>query len=464
MKNRSLTRIFSIIVISSLCLFWAIDLISRQTESSMSYLSSQDQQTLLEYGREAERLFTSGEEEALSAWLTKLQAEEQTWAAVVKGDVQAYANSHLNERFWEGYGLGRRVEWKIHLDFPENPIMEVPFAQKHWFFLIKLPDRMRPGGYKPHTYLALQLAIPFVLLCIMAWLLYQSLISPLRKLTKAAQAFSEGDLEARVAPLLASRNDEFSHLADTFDTMATRTSLLIKQQRALLENLSHELRTPLSRLELTVDSLALEDSSQTAIKRLRNESSLMRELLEDTLMLVWLNQEHTLENLESTDLVSLLNVICDDARFEFPEHTLELTYTANNICYYANQRALAQALENIIRNAHQHTPKGKVVRVHVEQTGKQIQVTIRDQGPGVPEAYLREMFLPFFQIGAEQKQNHIPLFDGKRKQGFGLGLALAKRQIHLIKGGIYTMNRADIGDQEHGLITVIDLPSTKVAG
>ncbi|MEO9655780.1 histidine kinase sensor domain-containing protein [Marinomonas sp.] len=464
MKNKFLLRLFAIIALGSVTLFWAIDLVSRHTETQMSFISQANQDTLTEYGRHAEKLFLAGDKQALDAWLMDLQTKENTWAAIVEGQVLPRANSQLNERFWRGYGLGRRVERKVHLDFPENPIMEIPFKQQHMFFLIQLPQHMRPGAYQSQAYVVLQLALPLLILCLMSWLIYQHAMGPLRKLASATDSFSQGNLEARATPLLVNRNDEFSRLAETFDNMAMRTSRLIKQQRELLENLSHELRTPLSRLELTLDNIDAAQGNKQALIRLRNESSIMRELVEDTLMLVWLNQEHDVENKENVDVVCLLEVICEDARFEYPNHQLELTHNQQTIEYFTNQRALAQALENIIRNAHQHTPLHHKIQVHAEQNGEKVCIQILDQGTGVPETFLREMFTPFFQIDPQQgeQRKHLPLLDGKRKQGFGLGLALAKRQIHLIGGGIYALNRHQSNAQDiTGLAITINLPSLK---
>ncbi|MFP3442176.1 histidine kinase sensor domain-containing protein, partial [Pantoea sp. SIMBA_133] len=85
---------------------------------------------------------------------------EDTWAAVVRSSVQPLAGSELSGQFMEGFRLGRNVEWKIHLYFADNPIMDMTFADGHTHFLITLPQRMRPGTYLPEMKLFLKVALP----------------------------------------------------------------------------------------------------------------------------------------------------------------------------------------------------------------------------------------------------------------------------------------------------------------
>ena len=63
-----------------------------------------------------------------------------------------------------GYNMGRSVDWKIHLYFKANPVMELPFSKAQTSLLIRLPQRMRPGAYWSYTDVALQIIIPTILL------------------------------------------------------------------------------------------------------------------------------------------------------------------------------------------------------------------------------------------------------------------------------------------------------------
>ncbi|PKM23654.1 MAG: two-component sensor histidine kinase, partial [Gammaproteobacteria bacterium HGW-Gammaproteobacteria-12] len=127
MNHRLFWKLCLVIGLGSVLLFWIIARVAWQTEERMSFIDAEHQRTLRHYGEQAEAMYRAGDHEALARWLTTLQQQEQTWAAVVESDVRPLAGSVLTERFQEGFGLGRDVSWKIHLYFQENPIMDLPF-------------------------------------------------------------------------------------------------------------------------------------------------------------------------------------------------------------------------------------------------------------------------------------------------------------------------------------------------
>jgi len=165
---------------------------------------------------------------------------------------------------------------------------------------------------------------------------------------------------------------------------------------------------------------------------------------------------------ERFDLVELLDVICSDARFEYPQHTLTLESPAQLATAHSSQRALNQALENIIRNALQHTPIKREVTVTVSAHSNNLSISIADKGPGVPEHLLEDIFLPFFQVvkSRAKKSALIPIAAGTRGGGFGLGLALAQRQIAAVGGTVTAQNLThELEESVIGLKISILLPS-----
>jgi len=440
MNHRLFWKLCLVIGLGSVLLFWIIARVAWQTEERMSFIDAEHQRTLRHYGEQAEAMYRAGDHEALARWLTTLQQQEQTWVAVVESDVRPLAGSVLTERFQEGFGLGRDVSWKIHLYFQENPIMDLPFADGRTHFLIILPQRMRPGLNWHYAKLLLQLVVPLVLMLIVCLVLYRHLMQPLGRLEQATRQFSDGRLDVRVRSLLGSRNDELARLAETFDAMAARTGQLIIDQRQRLADMSHELRTPLTRIEMAV-SLAEQDGGQRQLlERIRDDCAGMRRLVEDALTLSWLENERPELRDESLDLSELIDSILDDARFEYPDRQILCELPDSAPLHGSSSRALGQAIENVVRNALDHTPAGGQVQVSlVEEDGDWL-LRIADQGPGVAEQWLERIFQPFFRGGSE-------------RAGFGLGLALAQRQVSATGGSIRASNRAG-----GGLLMEIRLP------
>lgn len=444
MNRRLFWKLCLVIALGSVVLFWIIARVAWQTEERMSFIDAEHQQTLRHYAQQAEAMYRSGDHAALKRWLDTLQEQEQTWAALVEAEVRPLAGSELSRRFTDSFGLGRDLSWKIHLYFQENPIMDIPFSDDSAHFLIQLPQRMRPGLYWHYARLLLQLVVPLILLVILCLVLYRHLMQPLSRLEQATRQFSDGRLDVRVRSLLGSRNDELASLAETFDAMAARTGQLIIDQRQRLADMSHELRTPLTRIEMAVSLAEQNGGSQGLLERIREDCAGMRRLVEDALTLSWLENERPELRDENLDLSELLDSILDDARFEYPDRQIDYRMPDSAPLHGSSSRALGQAIENVVRNALDHTPVGGCVEVRLHEEGGDWSLTVADQGPGVAEHWLERIFQPFFRGGSE-------------RAGFGLGLALAQRQVNATGGSIRASNRSG-----GGLLMDIRLPRTAV--
>ena len=446
MKRRLLWKLSLTITLGTIALFWIIHHLILQTEQHMSFIDKQDQQQLIDYARHAEMLYLQGEDEKLANWINYIKQQEDTWVALIRSKLTPLAGSEMDDYFVENFALGRDISWKIHLYFAQNPIMDITFADGHTHFLIRLPQRMRPGGYWTYTSLLLQIALPMLLLAILSVVIYRHVMSPLRQLETATKQFSEGDYQVRVRDDLGKRNDEIAALASTFDSMAERIGTQIQTQRHLTSDLSHELRTPLSRVELALSIAEQSTPDDESLQRIRHECQQMRELVEDALTLAWLeNEQPSLQN-ASLDLTDLIDSIVENARFEFPQHVITVHTPETAYLQQSSDRALGHAIENILRNALSHTPPKGTVSLTLKQYKDRYDLQIDDQGPGVAREQLQNIFKPFYRIKAPQSETY---------KGFGVGLALARRQVEATGGKLWAQIH------EHGGLTmVMELPLT----
>ncbi len=447
MTRRLFWKLCLMIATTVVAFFYLISVLTSETEDGMSYLAEHDKQTISQWGAEAERLYLQGDKLALNQWLENLRKKENTWLAIAGYEINHFAGEPLNVNSYyaDGHFLGRSIDWKIHLYFAENPVMSIPFANKQVGFLIKLPDRMRPGTYWRHTKLTLQLVLPTILLIFLSLLLYRYIMKPMLQLQLATAHFSKGNFDVRAKKIMGVRNDEFSDLADTFDQMASRIGDQIISQRQLIADLSHELRTPLTRLDIALGVEKDSRENSENIERIARESKNIRKLVEDALTLAWLENEQPELQQESVELIDLLDVLVEDARFEFPDRKIVCQFPDSALIEKSSHRAAGQALENVLRNALRYTPIGKTVYVSVEEKQKTFQVNIVDQGPGVPNQYLNTIFKPFFRVDKSREASG---------NSFGLGLALAQRQLAAIRASIVA-NNLDSG----GLRMTIELPT-----
>jgi len=109
-----------------------------------------------------------------------------------------------------------------------------------------------------------------------------------------------------------------------------------------------------------------------------------------------------------------------------------------------NEALLRSAIENVVRNAVRYTAVGTEVAIDLAVTGEEVVVSVRDNGPGVPEEQLEDLFRPFYRIADSRDRG---------SGGTGLGLSITDRAVRLHGGTVRAVN-ADGG----GLVVEIRLP------
>ena len=278
------------------------------------------------------------------------------------------------------------------------------------------------------------------------YLLSLYLLRPIRILQRAAKKLGQGEFQTRVAALLGHRKDEIGELAHDFDEMAARLESLVLSKQQLLQDISHELRSPLARLSVALE-IARDKSPavEKELTRIAYETDKLNELIRQILSLASLDASQNEIIFENIDIVELVQSIVSDAHYEIqhqitPIHLITPKACEAEVCY----PLLRSAIENIIRNALRYTPEDHPIQIIILPKENEIQISIEDSGPGIPEEKLSQVFDPFFRVDDSRTQ---------RTGGFGLGLAIAKRAMLLHKGHIYAKNLP-----QGGLSVVLTFP------
>lgn len=264
------------------------------------------------------------------------------------------------------------------------------------------------------------------------------LTRPLQHLRDATQRFAESDLASRVMNKMASRRDEIVDLAADFDQIAEQIQQLVAGQKRLLNDVSHELRSPLARMQLAV-ALGRQqpDQIKSMMGRVEKESQRLDTLVGELLTLSRLEADVESDDRDYFDVMALVTLVCSDAAFEAQEQNKIVNFEPGPECLLKGSiELLRRAVENIIRNAVFYTTDQTTVKVLLTRRDKEVVLTVCDDGPGVKEADLSQLFLPFVRIGPEQS-SEMP--------GYGFGLAIAARAVALHKGAIKAENRTSGG-------------------
>lgn len=308
------------------------------------------------------------------------------------------------------------------------------------------PNRL-PPRYRDLTwpwYLS-GLIVSFISSFLLAW----HFSKPVRLLRKAFKSIAQGDLNTRISPEIGWRRDEIADLGHDFDHMASQLQNLMTSQRRLLHDVSHELRSPLARLQVSI-GLARQQPEQTqaTLERIEHEAERLNELVGEVLTLSRLEAGVATSTDEYVDVLELLDTVVDDARFEASALKRSVVLHSSDdasLIIPADGELLYRALENVVRNALYHTPAETTVTVTAYQNKvtNTLHITVDDQGGGVPFDEIELIFEPFQRSGK-----------GKHEyQGYGLGLAIARRAIDSHHGSIRANNRP-----EGGLRISIELP------
>jgi len=150
---------------------------------------------------------------------------------------------------------------------------------------------------------------------------------------------------------------------------------------------------------------------------------------------------------EEVALEEVLDTLCENARFEADARQVRVDLQLEpGLAVSGDRELLYRAIENVLRNAVRFSPQGGLVTVQAAQTDGDIEISIRDQGPGVPEALLGRIFEPFYRVAAARDRD---------SGGYGIGLAITARVVKLHGGSA----RAANADGTGGLIVTLRFPA-----
>jgi two-component system sensor histidine kinase CpxA len=282
------------------------------------------------------------------------------------------------------------------------------------------------------------LCIALVVSAFASWWLARHLSAPIRRIQEGARALAGEHLDVRVSAGLEGRKDELAVLARDFDAMADQLRANRGAITRLLRDISHELRSPLARMRLAV-GLARQPTADPSrqLDRMEREIERLDGLISQVLKLARLSGTDAPFERETFDVDEVIEEVVRDANFEGAAKgcTVQTVGTAK-ISVSGNRELLRSAIENVLRNAVRYSPKGARVDVAVERSEAGLTVSVRDQGPGVPDSEVDRIFEPFYRVAESRDRD---------TGGEGIGLAITSRVMKAHGGSAKADNRAGGG-------------------
>ena len=307
-----------------------------------------------------------------------------------------------------------------------------PFALDTWSdprdvrIQIQLPDGVldvvvdRERLFSSTTYIfVLWMVGTSMVLFAVATVFMRNQVRPIRRLAAAVDSFGKGRDAPDFRPEGAT---EIRRAAVAFQRMRARILRMIGQRTEMLAGVSHDLRTPLTRIKLQLAMMA----PSPEIAGIKSDIEEMQNMLDE--YLAFARGEST-ERVTTTDIGDLLRDVVDGARFRDAVITLA---ASPDLAVPLRPNAIRRCITNLVSNAATHARR---IDIRADRAGEMIEITVDDDGPGIPADQREEVFRPFYRLDRSRNPE---------TGGTGLGLTIA-RDVARGHGGDLVLEDGPLG-------------------
>ncbi len=268
--------------------------------------------------------------------------------------------------------------------------------------------------------------------------------SNIRRLQEAARKVADGNFET---PIPVASTGQLGQLARTFNEMQRRLAELDSARKQFIANASHELRTPIFSLGGFVELLEEEDPSPEEraefVRTMRQQIERLTKLTADLLDLSQLDAGAVAIKNSNVDLSALAREVTREFGPRADRHgsRLELRTPAAPVIASADPDRVRQIIRILLDNALTHTPEGTKVTVTAYSANRRAELTVSDDGPGIPRSVQGRIFERFYTADSAG--------------GSGLGLAIARELAQRMHG------RVAIASSKRFTAFTLDLPHVR---
>lgn len=232
---------------------------------------------------------------------------------------------------------------------------------------------------------------------------------------------------------MVSGTDEIALVDAAFHAMAQDLKEVSERKRELQAMVTHDLRTPLTNISLSLSMLiegasgALSDKVLKVIKTSERNCSRLIRLINDLLDIEKLESGQFVLNKRDLHLALLFEAV-EDATAEFAaQKSIKIIVAEPTAKIQADGDRLVQVLVNLISNSIKFSENEKSIWLDVVENPETVEISIRDEGRGIPKEAIPKLFDRFHQVSAA---------DGARGKGTGLGLSISKALVEAHGGSI----------------------------
>ncbi|MCG9576761.1 histidine kinase sensor domain-containing protein [Vibrio tubiashii] len=317
--------------------------------------------------------------------------------------------------------------------------------------VVQLPSQLHPAHRFIIFFSVSKFIIVIAILLLFSLIFARKLQMPLDRLREASRRLASGDFKVKVVKELRSNTREFNDLAHDFDNMTKEIHALAERQRRLIRDVSHELRTPLARQNLALHLLRTKaaDSELPLVERLEKEVDEMDSLVGEILEFSRLENSRYEADSTPVCLESLISTQVEQSRLQLKVgQSLSISTGSTIPVVMTDERLVVRCITNLLSNSMKYAGESAHIEVSIyeldEQPNKSVCIEVADNGTGIAQAQLEEIFRPFTRLESARD---------KQSGGYGLGLAIVKEAMKLLGGEVKASNR-----KESGLRVQLTLP------
>ncbi len=303
--------------------------------------------------------------------------------------------------------IKNRLGKNFFVYFKDNEVLI--FKRNKNILLIKFPKKYLLS--ETPTILFLWMVSSSLLLSLIAFLFLRIQIRAIQRLANSARDFGEGKKIKRFKPEGAL---EIRQAGNAFIQMKRKINKYFLQRTSFLAGISHDLGTILTRIKLRLELISEDNEIKFIKKDIKTMEMFLKEYLD-------FSEKVQVNRLSKVNIYNLIQEVVNSSKSLRKKVTV---FCKKDLFFMTDQNCLYRVVFNLCENASNY---GDKILINVSNKNKLMQISIEDNGPGIPDKYKKKVFKPFFRIDNSRNLN---------KAGSGLGLSIANELVKKLKGKI----------------------------
>jgi len=281
--------------------------------------------------------------------------------------------------------------------------------------------------------------VALVIAVVMAVVMAGTIVRPIRRLADAAENVRNRKGGRSTIPDFSRRNDEIGDLSAALIDMTAALYDRIDANEHFAADVAHEIKNPLSSISSAVESMPRARDQETRDKLLgilQDDVRRLDRLITDISQASRLDAQLSRAPVEPVELASLLGALIEifsETRDDMPQIRLEIA-SGDRFVVLGGEGRIGQVMRNLLENAASFSPQGSAITVKLVRSGRDVIVTIDDEGPGIPPENLETVFERFY--------TERPYGEAFGRHS-GLGLSISRQITEAYGGSLSAENRRD---------------------